>query len=478
MRGLIRFAVFGAAVVLFFILSFFFLTRTEPETVMTGGVVFSSGEPTDVKSVSVRNESGEFAFLYDDDEEGYIIDDIPPHIVNIEAFINFLAKCAQLAASRHIPPEEAEPFTWGLGTPSAEVEILFFNGEQLRLRIGDKEPISGYFYASVEGHDGVFLFSRTAVEQFLLPKTQVISMLFTPPLTLSSPLSAIRDITFTGGELETPVTIFSTAEASDEVTQAAMSFGAATHIVHGAATYMLDQTYGITILGSLFGIIANDIVGFNLSEAEVSALGFDQPYMSVDYYMWGGDDAGFIRVRLRIVRTNDGRYLAMHAGRGVVFEINREAFLDIEYEKLLLRWFLTPFIADLSAVTIKSSDLSYRFEIDNSGAGDPVVRYEGQILDIDLFRAFFRLITSAAHDGNYLGALYPPRGEEAMLTIIYEYLAPGKSNDVLSLHPGDVRRLLVFINGSGEFAIKDLFAERVLEGSENLIAGRPIEEAW
>jgi len=65
-----------------------------------------------------------------------------------------------------------------------------------------------------------------------------------------------------------------------------------------------------------------------------------------------------------------------------------------------------------------------------------------------------------------------------MLSITYEYTAPGKEPDVLALYPGEARRALVFVNGAGEFAMKDQFAARVLEGCESLLAGRPIEENW
>ena len=97
--------------------------------------------------------------------------------------------------------------------------------------------------------------------------------------------------------------------------------------------------------------------------------------------------------------------------------------------------------------------------------------------DITLFRSFFRLLASAAHDGIYLGAHGHPQGE-AILTITYEYNNPDKAPDTLALHPGGVRRHNVFINGAGEFAIRDRFAQRVLEGSENLVAGNPITEEW
>jgi len=185
-------------------------------------------------------------------------------------------------------------------------------------------------------------------------------------------------------------------------------------------------------------------------------------------------------MQLRIAETGEeGLYYATLEGSSVVYIIRREAFLNIEFERLPVRWFLTPLIMDLTAVEVASPGGSYRFELDNTDPLNPVITHDGQTLDTTLFRSFFRLITSTAHDDVYLGLLPPPDpAAAAMLTITYEYSDPGKSPDVLALYRGEARRANVFVNGIGEFAMKDLFAERVIEGVSNLIAGTPIEENW
>ena len=479
MKGLTRLAVIGVTAVAVLALVFVILTITEPDGLSSGRIQFVSGQPTDVQSVTVRNDSGEFSFFFDYDEGGYVLDDIPPYIADIEVFFDFMENCAALSSVRQIPAGEADLQELGLLDPSAEVEIVFFDGTFLQLKLGGVERVSGNFYATVSGFDGVYLISRNMAEQFLLPKTQIISLLVTPPLAVSSPLSAIRDITFSGGSLQSPVSILITTGGNESTMLAALSFGGATHIVRGAGIHQLDQTYGVQILGSLFEIEAVQIAGYNLSDAEISAFGFDTPYMSIDYDMINGVDADLRRMQLRIAAAEDGLFYAMLEGSSAVYIIRREAFLDIEYERLPVRWFLTPFIMDLSAIDVTTPDEHFRFEIDNTDPLDPVITYEGQTLDTTLFRSFFRLLTSAAHDDVYLGVLQSPGpGTEALVSITYEYLNPEKASDTLALYSGEARRANVFINGVGEFAMKDLFAERVRDGCINLIAGNPVEENW
>jgi len=477
MKNLTKLAIIGVAAVAALLIIFVILAQTEDES--SGRVVFTSGEPTDVESVTVRNSYGDFAFFFDFVEGGYVLDDIPPYIADIEVFFDFMANAANLSAVRKISTADNELQDMGLTEPSVDVEITFFDESFIHLRIGGIERISGHFYATVSGFDGVYIIPRTTAQPFLLPKTQIISRFVTPPLAISSPLSAIRDISFTGGSLQFPVAIFTTTGGSESTRLSAMSFGTATHIMYGAGVYQLDQTYAIHILGSLFGIEAVQVAGYNLSETEVDAFGFDEPYMSIDYDMINGIDVDVRHMQLRIAEAEDGLYYATLDGSGIVYLIRREAFLDIEYERLPVRWFLTPLIMDLSAVVISTHDEEFRFNIDSTDPLDPVVTYNDQTLDNTLFRSFFRLLTSAAHDDVYLGLLPTPGpASQPLVMITYEYNDTNKMPDTLALYRGEARRANVFINGVGEFAMKDLFAERVREGCLNLIAGNPIEENW
>lgn len=474
MKILARCAIVGAVGVAVLAVVFAVLL-SKPAVTGTEGVVFASAEPVDVRSVTVRNKTGEYSFYFE--EDGYILDDIPPAIADLDAFIAFMTTCGRLSAVRQIAEKDADFSVYGLSPPAATAEIDFFDGAVLKLSVGGLESISQNYYATVEGFEGVYIIQRELAEQFLLSKKQIISRYVTPVLDFSSPLSAVRDVTFTGGSLGGPVSILSTAGDNPEVDLAALSFGTATHIVRGEGVYQLDQTYGVEIMGSLLGITASDVAGYNLSDEEIASYGFDEPYMTVEFDMISGDGEEPRHILLKLVEIDNASFYATVEGSGAVYVIGREPFIDIMFEKLPLRWFLTPLLMDLKSVAVESTGNSYRFDIDNADVKNPVVTYNGETLDVGLFRSFFRLITSAANDGVWLGKLEQPDTGE-ILTITYEYSDAQKTPDTMTLYPGAVRRANVFVNGAGEFAMKDLFAERVMEGCANLIAGTAIEENW
>lgn len=473
MKTLVKTLLILAGVVLALGVTFVALLM-QPSAVQTSETVtFVSMKPVDISSVTVENRAGTYCYYYEDD--GYVLDDIPANIADLSVFIDFMTNCSKLSAIRRIEGEASEAN--GLTTPGATVELQFFQGNTLRLEIGNQEKISGNYYVAVQGFPGVYLMEQAMAAPFLLPKTQVISKDVTEPLNVTSPLSAIRDITFAGGDLAEPVTILSTSGGDEQVRSAALSFGSATHLVRGAGIYQLDQAYGIEIFGSLFGIHAQGVVGYNLTEEEIQSLGFDHPWMTVDYDMLTGAGEETVHCVLQVVRLADNAFYAVLSGTGAVFLIERQAFMDIQFEKLMLRWFLTPMLMDVSAVTIEGGGQQYRFSIDNADKKNPMITCNQSDVETELFRSFYRLLTSAAHDGAYLGKL-PEPSEDALLTITYEYLLPDKSPDIMTLYPGGVRRVNVFVNGAGEFAMKDQFVSRVLAGCQNLLAGQPIEENW
>ncbi len=472
MKGLLKALLMMTAAVL--VLAAVFLTLLFTPTVQVSqGVVLTAVEPVEISSVQVQNATGKYRYYYEND--GYVLDDIPGTLVDLDAFIAFMTDCGQLSAAEKVG--EGDLARYGLDTPAATVDLQFFEGNPLHITFGTQEKISGDYYVAAEGFPGVYLMRGAMAEPFFRPKTQVIRKLVTPALGVSSPLSAIRDITFTGGPLEKPVSIQATSGGDADVRKAALSFGTATHLVRGVGCFQLDQTYGVEMLGSLFAIPGKDLVGYQLTQAQTDALGFRTPWMTVEYDMVNGPSASQEHCVLEIARQEDGSFYAMQKGSGLVYQIDPQPFMGIQYDKLLLRWFCSPMLMDVAAITVEGGGAAYRFAVDNTDGKNPVVTSDGNPVDTQLFRSFFRLVTSAAHDGNYLGQLPSPQGE-AVLTLTYEYNSPGKAPDVLAFYPGQVRRAQVFVNGAGEFAIKDQFITRVLEACPRLLAGEPIEEKW
>lgn len=474
MKKLIRLLIIEVAVIVV-LAAAFVLLLINPSQNEAESYVFADKAITDVTSVQVVNTSGTISVITQDG--GFMIEGVPSELVDINGFIEFLTAFAEVSALQKVDSDQRELSEYGLSEPQSQVAVTFSDGSMLELQVGNQEPLSGNYYCTVTGKEGVYLLKEETVGYYLMVKEGLISFVIVPELVVSSPLSAVQDITFTGGSLKEPVTIESVSAGDEAVKEQARSFGAATHIVRGAGVYELDQTYALEILTPLCGLSGQAVVYYGLTAEQEASMGFAQPYMQVEFDYKNGTEQA-VHYNLRFLKaTEDGSYFYVNAeGSGTVFLIERPAFIDVSYEKLLLRWFVSPLLMDVSGITVETGSARYDFAIDNTDAKNPVVTLNGEAVDTTLFRSLFQLLNSAASDGDYLGVQELPDAEPVM-TVTYHY-TEGKGDDVVALYSGGTRRVNVYVNGVCEFAMKDSFAERVTQALTAIQAGESFDINW
>ena len=468
----VRLVLIAATVVTLLALTAVILQRNPTET-EGQGVSFKAVEPVDVRSVLVTNQYGTFDIAFAG--EGYVVDDIPAELVDMETFLDLMTDCGKVYATQTAASAPQDLAPYGLSEPVARVEITYADESALTLLIGNVERVTGDTYFSVAGDPAVYLMESERSASFLLPKKAYVDDRVTPKLVLSSPLSALLDVTFTGGRLAEPVRVEAVASGDPEVVRAAITFGAPTHIVRGKGVYELDQTYGVEMMGALLGISAYDIAGYQLTRQEMLAFGFDQPTMQVTFDLKNGLDAEVEHYALDVLQKGDVTYMTRN-NNGVIYVVHQPAFLQIEYSKLPVRWFLSPLLVDVRAIGIATGGEEYEFIITGETNADKQVTCNGETLDIKRFRTLYGLLTSAAHDGRLL--------ENAviegtpLLQLTYHYRNEQKQPDVMELYPGDARRVYVRVNGVAELAVQDIYLTRVQEALSILWTDNPIETDW
>ena len=162
--------------------------------------------------------------------------------------------------------------------------------------------------------------------------------------------------------------------------------------------------------------------------------------------------------------------------RGVIYVVEEPAFLQLEYSKLLVRWFLSPLVIDVRGIKIETADEEYEFMITGETNADLQVTFNGEELDIGRFRTLFGLLRSAAHDGRLLEDVVVEG--EPLLRLTYYYEDVWKQPDVMELFPGDARRVYVRINGVTELAMREMYLTRVQEALRILWTDDPIQIDW
>ena len=197
--------------------------------------------------------------------------------------------------------------------------------------------------------------------------------------------------------------------------------------------------------------------------------------MQVDFDLKNGTDAETVHYVLKLIQKGDLWYMACN-DNGIIYEVPKPLFADIKYEKLPVRFFLSPMIMDLSKVELTVAGQTYTFELSGTTNDDKVVTCNGEKLDIERFYTLYGLLTSAANDGTMYEGVEP--SGEPLMTLKYYYLDSQKQPDVMALYKGDMLRDYVQINGVTEFAMRETFLARVQEAVSKLRTTEPIQIDW
>jgi hypothetical protein len=465
-------------VLLLFVLAalLFFLRPQKEERAPEGGTL-ADLRVGDVAEIRIKNRHDEFSVWQE--EGGFILADLPMDEVNAEYLLMLLDESSHVEYLSLIPGGGGDAALYGFDDPEAAVTIRYTDGSSLSLIFGAEEPVSRGRYFMTGGGDTVYLMDRSRVVRFLQPLKNFINYEIVPLRGYPSPLKAIQNLRLSGGAFPRPIVITGVKADSEEDMRIAASFGAASHLVRSPVLHEIDQKECIEVFSSLTGLLNIEVFAYNTGGRELAALGFDRPWVVAEYDYKRSEEEEPVRIVLRVVRDRGG-YLLVRDDRPVVHRIENKAFISTGYEKLVSRWFLTPFITDLASVKIElgreAGEKVFVIRLsgeDNRSLGAVM---NGQPLDTGLFRKFYRLLISASGDGVLLEE--PVTAGPPLLSVTFTYRDREKQDDAMIFSRGSLRRLNVSVNGVTEFAILERYLGVTAAALEALAEGRDFSTDW
>lgn len=441
-----------------------------------GGLVIYDTAPSNIQTIEVENGFGRYTVRAEG--EGYHVHDIPAELVDHDTFMLLMNSSSNVKAKQLVEEKPDDLALYGLDAPMARVKVTYKQGKSLELALGKVETVGGGVYFQAGGGGAVYLMDTYKALSFTSAAANYISRNVTEPLALSSPLSAVLDASFIGGGLQAPVVVQSVSAGGEVLAREALSYGAVTHLVRlGDDTFELDQTYGIEVLGSLLGIRAKTVEAYNCSPEQVAAYGFGTPWLQAEFDLMNNMDGEVYRLLLSVVPIEDGEYLIRRNEEDIIYRVPQQAFMQIDPGKMMMRWYMTPLIMDLSGVTVTGGGQTLDFEISGETNAEKQASLNGAPMDMALYRKFHRLLTSASNDGERLEA--PQVAGQPLLVIEYRYNDPEKAPDRVEFYPGEVRKVTVVVNGNPiEYGMREMFVTRALEACKAVLAGEDFEENW
>ncbi|MDR1412148.1 MAG: DUF4340 domain-containing protein [Spirochaetaceae bacterium] len=409
-----------------------------------------------VLRLSIRNQYDSYTVRQEGG--GFMIEGLPMEQANPEYVRMLLEESARVEYGAAVAGGKAEPELYGLDGAQAEIAIDYADGEHLTLLLGNEEPVSAGRYFMEKGAEDVLLMKNSRALRFLMPREKFIHYEIVPFAGFPSPLSAVKNLRLSGRAFPRDIVIEELRGDSVKDMRDASSFGVATHLIRSPGLHEIDQTECIEVFASLTGLLNKDVLAYNCTDGELDAYGFNDPLAKAEFDFQIDADSPPEHIVLRVAPYQGG-YILVRDDQRIVHLIENEAFIRTSYEKLAMRWFLTPFITDLESLALEFEDGKYPFIFRGEGNRDLEVLLDGKPLAIGRFRKFYTLLTSAANDGVLLDQPVPET--RPLMSLVFNYKDPLKAPDTMRLFKGALRRVNVEVNGRTEFAMLQKYLDAV-----------------
>ncbi len=433
-----------------------------------------SRTPEEVRQIEVSNRHGSYTVLQK--EGGWQVGDLPSEHVNGEYVQMLLDECSDIRYLSVACEDVERREEFGLSEPEAWVAITYTDGSREELLIGAKEPVSGGRYFMERDGSEILMMKEGRSIRFTMELERYLDIVIIPPEQTASVLGELQDMRFSGSSIPEPIELKAVLPEREELQTIGISFGSVTHLLMGDGIYEANSTKLLEIGDGLLGLLSEEIIDYNCSQEELAAYGFDEPYLEIEFDYKNGKEAEVIPYRLR-VSTLGEEYIATVNDEGIVYRILDLPFLHVRYEDLVLRWFVSPFISEVAALSVTIGGQESRYVLTGETVKDIAVTLNEQSVAEDLFRSYYNLVTSAAFDGEML-AQEPALSGEPLAVIRYEYKKEGKKDDVIRIYPGELRHVYVEVNDSCRFVMRENFLTVLAAAGEALLRGESFATDW
>ena len=457
MGRIYRLLVLLVIVVVFLVGTLYFLRgwQVQQDEMSTAQPLFTLEQKQQLKKISISNEQNGFSLSLQNGQ--WQLEQEESHYQDQEA----LNRCAtQLLALSGQPMDTAEEdlSQYGLLSPAAVVNLFFDDSSKTTISIGIPVPGTSARYATINGENTVWLLegSEICLKSYLD--------------FISRKITAIQGQTFPNSIVLSGTVRPEPIELGYLKTQSATS-PSQSMVLLSHHQYPLDYSKTSDALTSLLSITADKVVQVSPSTDQLVDYGLDLPYSTAEF-TWT-DEQELFHCLLLCSAPQDGFVFLIRAGEPVVYQVSVEKlpWLEFQYEDIVSRLLLLPYIQDVSSVQIQTPENSKEYTLVFSSNGDlTVTDEENHPIDSNAFKELYQCLVGIPGE-NYLSQ--PPEDKNTLLTITYHY-EDGHQPDQIRLLEGPPLQLYLSVNGVTEFTTKEKYLDIIIQNVDRLERGEPL----
>lgn len=425
----------------------------------------------DVASVVVSNASGGYEADWNDDS--VIIKDCDNIAIDNSAVKKIQNAVKGITAEKKVTDGKGRLNEFGLEDDPVEVTVTG-KGEKESLMIGDEVPGQDSSQWYVLWKEEVYIVSDSNVEAFQYGVKDLVSKQITPDRDESDDSFRVTLADIQGEGMDE---IQIRHQGSEELA----GYQVDSYQLTAPINYPASAAVSEDILPMFFGLKAQEVAVLHPTAEDRAQVGLDQPYRQVEIeYQTKNSEKNKISI---LVSNIDGAgNLYVENGSDVIYKCRPQdiSWLNLTVDTVISHTILIPDVTSLKTLTVIQGDgSSYQIQLQNMGADNGKVLYDGKELDVDSFRNFYYGLISVEADEVILENLPDTSGMNKIAEIQFAYMDESKKSNTITYYSESARKAYAVLDGNERgFRLSETQLDTVLGNLQKLINGEEIKARY
>lgn len=453
---------------------FFLLKSDDPEKsdVESGNYqILDEITEDDVESVVVSNASGGYEADWNDDS--VIIKDCDNIAIDNSAVKKIQNAVKGITVEKKVTDGKGRLNEFGLEDDPVEVTVTG-KGEKESLMIGDEVPGQDSSQWYVLWKEEVYIVSDSNVEAFQYGVKDLVSKQITPDRDESDDSFRVTLADIQGEGMDE---IQIRHQGSEELA----GYQVDSYQLTAPINYPASASVSEDILPMFFGLKAQEVAVLHPTAEDRAQVGLDQPYRQIEIE-YQTKDSEKSKISILVSNIDGAGNLYVENGSDVIYKCRPQdiSWLNITVDTVISHTILIPDVTSLKTLTITQGDgSSYQIQLQNMGADNGKVLYDGKELDVDSFRNFYYGLISVEADEVILENLPDTSGMNKIAEIQFAYMDESKKSDTVTYYSESARKAYAVLDGNKRgFRLSETQLDTVLGNLQKLINGEEIKARY
>lgn len=426
--------------------------------------------PSQVKQIDVENQNGSFSVTAETpsgEATVYKIVGFEKYPLQ-EGVADEIAKHSSAIDFSRIIEANANLADFGLDQPRATAKVTYTDDTSSIIRIGNEAAGEAGTYVAFGTTNDVYLVNSTDVQSFLYNVNEFISLNITDKME-DSENAAFSKATISGTHFDKNIVL---VPNKDDALEAA-------YLLQEPLEVPANVIEANDIAGNIRGLYAEAVKCVNPSNDQLASYGLSKPYAQIDATYPD------INITLQCSAPNDdGLVYVYNPDKNVIYSIQLAAvcWAKTSVQLLMPETPMNAKLKNVSDIDFSADDTDFSLKVttntetttDDNGTEQEnttsTAAYNGKDLNTDDFNVFFQNITMVKNTGSA-----DSDGKDKVMTVTLHYTTDRSADTLIVYSDGNSSKYIMEYNGTTIGTVSKTYINSLIEGAENLIAGKSVE---